>query len=62
VLGITIWTYSNVKLSLESWSLVDKVAKVRNVSLSEALELLIRHGSIRLAEVDPETPWSFKES
>jgi hypothetical protein len=52
----TIYTYQNVKLSLEAWHLVEEAMNVEGKNFSDAIELLIRHGAIHLASVQKEWP------
>ncbi len=49
---MNIYTYSNVKLSLEAWKLIEEVTKVRGCDTNEAIELMIRHGYIHYAKVN----------
>jgi len=47
---ITMFTFQTVKLSLETWLLIDELSKRENLSMSEALERLVRHGDIHYRE------------
>jgi hypothetical protein len=49
---IPIYTFQTVKLNLETWTLIAEVMKRKNTGISESLELLVRHGAIRLLEVE----------
>lgn len=46
-----IYTFQTVKMSLDTWRLVQHVMDEEDKSLSEALELLVRHGAIRHDEI-----------
>jgi hypothetical protein len=48
----TIYTFQTVKLSLETWAIVAKTMAEKNINISDALELLCRHGTIHLLEVE----------
>ncbi len=41
-------------MSLEAWSLVQELMDKNQITLSEALELLVRHGTIRYEAVTKE--------
>ena len=46
-----MYTFQTVKLSLEAWRIIDALSQSEGISISEAIERLVRHGSIRLADV-----------
>lgn len=52
VIQITVHTYQTVKLSLETWGLVDSLCRKENISLSDAIEKLIRHGAIHYEQIE----------
>lgn len=41
-------------MDMEAWRLVDKLAQSENITISEALERLVRHGSIRYEQITRE--------
>lgn len=53
---MTVYTFQTVKLSLEAWHIVDQQRQTDQSTLSEAMEKLIRHGSIRLARDEWQQP------
>lgn len=50
---MVVYTFQTVKLSLETWGLVAKLMNAESLSMSEALERLVRHGAIRYAQFNP---------
>jgi hypothetical protein len=45
-----MFTFQTVKLSLETWLIIDELSKRENLSMSESLERLVRHGHIHYRE------------
>lgn len=44
-------TFQTVKLSLETWTLINNVMRQENLTLSESVERLVRHGYTHYQEI-----------
>jgi hypothetical protein len=47
-------TFQTVGMDLSTWRLVDEVMAKESLTIGEAMERLVRHGSIRISQLSQE--------